>query len=199
MHVTHQAAIAPAVGVHRHASARTDSRDDSIQLLLSNALAALPTDRYSTRLYVARAWAMLQHDDAESNRGLRRLTRQQIERLQDYIDTHLDRLIRTSELAAAMHLNAGHFTQACKNTFGMTPLAYVSSRRIESACRRMLTTDASLTTIAVGHGFCDQSHFIRTFRRHIGITPQAWRRLRETAQRDARAAGAAGAATLSSR
>jgi AraC-like DNA-binding protein len=80
-------------------------------------------------------------------------------------------------LAAVLSLSVSHFSHAFKNTFGVTPLVYVARRRIESARQIMLTTDSSLTDIAHSHGFCDQSHFIRTFRRQIGVTPQAWRRL----------------------
>lgn len=182
MHVKHEAAVIPTVRCRGPASHPTDSSDDSIHLLLSKAMGSLAADRNATRLYVARAWAMLQHEDGLSKRCLRRLMSWEIERLQDYIDTHLDVSIRTPELATVVNLSVSHFTHACKNTFGMTPLEYVSSCRIESACQRMLTTDSSLTTIAIGLGFCDQSHFIRTFRRHVGITPQAWRRLSEKAQ-----------------
>jgi len=58
----------------------------------------------------------------------------------------------------------------------MAPGAYVARRRIESACRAMLSSDASLADIALSHGFCDQSHFTRTFRRWMGLSPRVWRR-----------------------
>ena len=62
-----------------------------------------------------------------------------------------------------------------KQSFGITPLAYVAHKRIEAARAMMCTTDEPLTHIAHAHGFCDQSHFSRTFRREIGMSPQSWR------------------------
>jgi AraC-like DNA-binding protein len=40
----------------------------------------------------------------------------------------------------------------------------------------MLNSDFSLTQIALEIGMCDQAHFCRTFRRIVGINPNAWRR-----------------------
>jgi AraC family transcriptional regulator len=40
----------------------------------------------------------------------------------------------------------------------------------------MLNSDFSLTQIALEIGMCDQAHFCRTFRRVVGINPNAWRR-----------------------
>ena len=55
------------------------------------------------------------------------------------------------------------------------PLAYVARKRIEAARAMMLATDQPLTQIAHAHGFCDQSHFTRTFRRETGMSPLLWR------------------------
>jgi AraC-like DNA-binding protein len=41
----------------------------------------------------------------------------------------------------------------------------------------MLTTDASLSDIASRCGFADQAHLCKHFRRSVGHTPAAWRRV----------------------
>ena len=41
----------------------------------------------------------------------------------------------------------------------------------------MLAGDRRLCDIALECGFGDQAHFTRTFRRIVGQSPQAWRRL----------------------
>lgn len=154
-----------------------DETYDSVMLLLRDAQTHLSIDRDSACLCLTRALAMLQKSDSQlkSRRGC--LPSWQVKRVVDYIDANLKSSIRTIQLAAALGLSVSYFSHAFKNTFGVTPLVYVAHRRIESARQIMLTTDSSLTDIAHSHGFCDQSHFIRTFRRQIGVTPQTWRRL----------------------
>lgn len=155
------------------------SHDSIILLLLKDAEASLSSDQHSARLYLTRALTMLRQREALPKTSFGCLSKREIKCVADYIDTHLDAPIRTSQLAAVVNLSVSHFTRVFKNTFNVTPLSYVARYRIESACRTMLTTDLSLTEITYRHGFCDQSHFSRTFRRQIGIPPQNWRRLRK--------------------
>jgi len=146
--------------------------------LLDDAGAALYSDREAACRSLTRALALLRRDadfDAGDNRG--GLAGWQVSRLTRYIDEHLDRAIQTRELAALLALSVSHFTRAFRQAFGSPPLLYVARRRIEAAREMMLATDASLTCVAHLHGFCDQSHFSRTFLRETGLTPQAWRRL----------------------
>lgn len=78
--------------------------------------------------------------------------------------------------AAVVRLSTAHFFCAFKKSFGETPLAYVTRRRICRALVIMLRSRELLSTIAVECGMCDQPHFTRVFRRTIGISPGMWRR-----------------------
>lgn len=149
----------------------------SVGLLLSHAQTCLSGDPDSTRLLLSRALSILQQGETLSTGKQGTLAKWQIQRLDSYIDTHLGSRIRTDHLAAVLNLSPRQFSHSFKKTLGVTPQHYVANRRIKSACQAMLKRDRSLTDIAYSHGFCDQSHFIRIFRRQIGITPHAWRRL----------------------
>jgi transcriptional regulator GlxA family with amidase domain len=48
--------------------------------------------------------------------------------------------------------------------------------RLELAQRLMLTTEDSLSQIALACGMADQSHLSRLFRRGVGETPVGWLR-----------------------
>jgi AraC-like DNA-binding protein len=95
-----------------------------------------------------------------------------------HIEAHLDRTIRNEDLAALVHLNPSHFGRAFRNSFGEPPHEYVIRRRVERAQGLMLSTDASLSDIALDCGLADQSHLTRLFRRIVGESPRAWRRAR---------------------
>jgi AraC family transcriptional regulator len=51
----------------------------------------------------------------------------------------------------------------------------VRRERISFACRELLRPEESLADIAIAAGFCDQSHFAKTFKKLTGITPTEYR------------------------
>ncbi|MDH1262059.1 AraC family transcriptional regulator [Pseudomonas sp. GD03944] len=101
----------------------------------------------------------------------------QISRVDKFITDNISSSIRTIELASLLRLSVSHFTHAFKQTTGTTPLIYIATIRIKAAQQFMLCSTHSLSDIALSHGFCDQAHFCRVFRRETGLSPQTWRRL----------------------
>lgn len=135
-------------------------------------------DAAATYLNQAIALLAVDSDNESSQRRARGgLARWQVTRINDFIKQHLDQCIRTTELASLLRLSVSHFSHAFKQTTGMTPLMYVSAKRVEAAGQYMLCSEHSLSDIALSLGFCDQSHFCRVFRRETGLSPQTWRRL----------------------
>lgn len=58
---------------------------------------------------------------------------------------------------------------------GCTIGEYIRRLRVERACRQLSSSNESLATIAAGAGFSDQSHFSRTFKRLVRMTPAQYR------------------------
>lgn len=152
---------------------------DRIAALLAEAETQLLVDTQNAYLQVEQAMTLLRQVNANKHCGIGHcangLTRWQTRRLDQYISDNLAAAIRTCDLAAQINLSSSHFSHVFKQTFGITPLAYVARKRIEAARAMMLATDQPLTQIAHAHGFCDQSHFTRTFRRETGLSPLLWR------------------------
>lgn len=105
----------------------------------------------------------------------------QIRKVTSHVEANLDRPIRNEELATLVRLNPSHFGRAFRNSLGEPPHEYVIRRRVERAQGLMLSTDASLSDIALDCGLADQSHLTRLFRRIVGESPRAWRRARISA------------------
>lgn len=158
-----------------HQAGRDPQMLARVAKLLGDAATALQEDTQSAYFYLDQAMELLR----QANNGARHagggLTRWQARRLDQYISQKLADPIRTCDLAAQLSLSSSHFSHVFKQTFGITPLAYVARKRIEAAREMMLATEAPLTHIAHAHGFCDQSHFTRTFRRETGLSPLMWR------------------------
>jgi AraC family transcriptional regulator len=100
----------------------------------------------------------------------------QIARVRAFIDENLHRTIHTKDLSALTQLSAAHFSRSFKQVFGEPPHAYVVRRRLEWACRLMITSSASLSEIAMSVGFSDQAHLCRLFSLALGQSPSSWRR-----------------------
>lgn len=102
----------------------------------------------------------------------------QVRKVTAHIETSLDGPIRSEDLAGLVRLNPCHFSRAFRNSFGSSPIEYVMRRRIERAQGLMLSTDASLSQIALDCGLADQAYLSRLFRRIVGESPASWRRAR---------------------
>jgi AraC family transcriptional regulator len=100
----------------------------------------------------------------------------QSRRVLDYIEEHLGTPIRVSDLSLLLNRTEAHFSRVFKQTFGVSPHAYVLRRRIEHASRLMIESTTPLSEIALKCGFNDQAHLSKRFRQQMGATPAAWRR-----------------------
>lgn len=68
-----------------------------------------------------------------------------------------------------------HQARIFLQAFGITPLQYVNSLRIDRACRLLAETVRPVAGIAAELGIDDPVYFCRLFRKHTGVTPLAWR------------------------
>lgn len=85
--------------------------------------------------------------------------------------------VRMGALAHEVGVHPVHLARVFHDKFGRTMGDYVRELRVDFACRRMRATAEPLGTIAAASGFADQSHFCRTFKRVLGMTPSEYRAL----------------------
>lgn len=98
-----------------------------------------------------------------------------IARLRDHIEDRLDIDAGLDDLAAVAGVSRFHLIRCFKREMGVTPHAYVTSRRVARA-KTLLGRGADLADTALACGFFDQSHFSRVFKNTIGVTPGQYRR-----------------------
>jgi AraC family transcriptional regulator len=94
-------------------------------------------------------------------------------RVTDYIHDHLSEKLSLSALSELVGLSPYYFARQFKQTTGQSPHQYILARRIEQA-KQQLLRGAPLAQITEQLGFADQSHLSRSFKRVIGISPQAF-------------------------
>jgi AraC family transcriptional regulator len=94
----------------------------------------------------------------------------------DYIEQHLTEDISLPELAEVAGLSPFHFSRAFKQSFGLPPHRYLTSRRMERAKLLLAKPAVSVTQIGLDLGFGETSSFTTAFRKHAGLTPTEYRR-----------------------
>jgi AraC family transcriptional regulator len=149
--------------------------------LLEAAGDEVERDKNHAQNLIVRASALLKAeidraDCEEPCRAVYGLPAWKARRVRSYIEENLDQPIRVEKLSAIANLSPTHFNRSFKSSFGETPHSYIVRRRLEQARHLMLTTEDSLTEIALACGFADQAHFTKAFRQNLSHSPAAWRR-----------------------
>ena len=84
--------------------------------------------------------------------------------------------ILLATLAELAGLSTYHFCRAFKQSFGLPPHRYHTSRRIEHAKTLLAKPALSVTNIGMRVGFSETSSFTAAFRKATGLTPSAYHR-----------------------
>lgn len=113
----------------------------------------------------------------EGSAGSKGLAPWQLRRVLEYLDASLPDHVALADLAVLSGLSQWHFSRAFKASTGMAPYRWQLETRIRRAQSLLLDTRASLEQVAEATGFADAVHFGRTFRKIIGTTPAAWRKV----------------------
>jgi AraC-like DNA-binding protein len=86
------------------------------------------------------------------------------------LDAHLSETVTLNAAGSALDASPTHLVRSFTGAYGISPHAYVISRRIDTARRRLLEGQPA-AMVAIETGFHDQAHLTRHFIRHVGTTP----------------------------
>ncbi len=98
-----------------------------------------------------------------------------LEHAREFIHGHFSESVFLEDVANSAGTHPVHLARVFRQFHHCTVGEYVRQLRIEFACREVSLTDRPLTEIAVAAGFYDQSHFSRTFKHTVGLTPSEYR------------------------
>jgi len=108
----------------------------------------------------------------EESRAPRRL-----QEARDFLHAHFTESIAIEAVAAAVGMHPAHLMRSFRQHFHATIGGYVRKLRIDYACHLLSTSNASPAQVAYAVGFADQSHFHRTFKDLMGMTPTEFQKL----------------------
>lgn len=145
---------------------------------------ALEAPGVENRMYVEALGIVLVHELIRLNRGAPRveaharggLAAWQQRIVAAYIDEHLSAQIPLATLAGLVRLSPYYFCRAFKQSFGIPPHRYHTSRRIERAKILLAERRHSVTEIGLTLGYSETSSFTAAFRKVTGTTPSSYHR-----------------------
>ncbi len=97
-------------------------------------------------------------------------------RILDFVAQHYTTPITLAQIAVATDLSVSRVSHIVKQNTGKSILQHIMQLRIQKAMQLLKRSSFSCSEIAYEVGFCDQSYFIKHFKRLTGTTPRRYRR-----------------------
>ncbi|MEM1012649.1 MAG: AraC family transcriptional regulator [Planctomycetota bacterium] len=91
-------------------------------------------------------------------------------------DASGSRVIGVADLQKATGLGRTRVHQLCRRHFGRSPGELILQARIHAARIRLSRSSQSVTQIAFELGFSSSQHLAAAFKKHVGMTPTAYRK-----------------------
>jgi AraC family transcriptional regulator len=98
-----------------------------------------------------------------------------LQQARDLLHARFTERLTLADVAHNVGVHPVHLAQAFHKSYQRTVGDYVRQLRIEYACHELAASETPIVQIALAAGFCDQSHFTRTFKRLIGVAPSQYR------------------------
>ncbi|MBI4977148.1 MAG: helix-turn-helix transcriptional regulator [Spirochaetes bacterium] len=100
-----------------------------------------------------------------------------------FIETHFPEPLRLKDIAAVAGFSPFRFSRAFHAAFGAAPVEMLIRVRLGAAREKLLTTTNRIGDIAFDVGFRDPGYFSKLFMRHVGQSPQDFRRSKKVPSR----------------
>ncbi len=102
-----------------------------------------------------------------------------IEKVTQYIKTHLSQTLSLEDLASLVYLNRSYLCSLFRQQMGESIQQYCTRLRMRQAEELLLDPSLRIEEIAVRCGYGNLSAFSTAFRRHLGVSPRAYRKARQ--------------------
>lgn len=99
-----------------------------------------------------------------------------LRRVRDHADRHYAEPLDLAALAAVAGLSKFHFQRLFTATYGVSPAAHLSRRRVERAQDLLRSTNLTVTEVCHAVGFSSLGSFSTRFRELVGETPREFQR-----------------------
>lgn len=92
-----------------------------------------------------------------------------------YLYFHIESPVSLHEISKDLNLSIGYISNCFKKNMGISVMNYAKKIKVDRAKTLLLNTNKSILDISIILGFCDQSHFSKTFKKITGLSPMEYR------------------------
>lgn len=93
----------------------------------------------------------------------------------EYMTEHVDKNLKTEDMAKLVHMQTTYFIKRFKKTYGLPPIGYFNRMKVYKAMTALAGTDMPIEQIAQSVGITDSAYFARMFKKYCNITPSKYR------------------------
>lgn len=102
--------------------------------------------------------------------------RLEISRAITFIHTNINEKITVSQIAHSVNMSTSHFARLFKLETGETPLAYLQAVRLERVKKLLVSSNKTITEIALENGFSSSAYLSTSFMKKYDMTPSTYQK-----------------------
>lgn len=99
-----------------------------------------------------------------------------IKRVREYLSSCFLEKVTLEKLEEVSGLDKCHIIRSFKASYNLSPHTYLTLLRVNYS-KRELRKQRQIAQVAQDAGFYDQSHFVKMFKKYVGVTPRKYQNL----------------------
>lgn len=99
-----------------------------------------------------------------------------IARVEQLVEENLEKDVCLAQVAEKLYFNSCYLSKMFKAARGVNLSDYITEQKMERARRLLEETDIRVQSIGERMGYSSPANFIRSFKKHFGVTPNEYRR-----------------------
>ena len=100
----------------------------------------------------------------------------ELQRAAGFMEEQVHTNLTLDQISAYAGMGKYHFSHMFKKWYGISPMQYYTSKRMEQACDLLQKSVLSVEEIAEQLGYLDSGYFRKAFKNYFGLTPAAYRK-----------------------
>ncbi|WP_195334918.1 AraC family transcriptional regulator [Paraclostridium bifermentans] len=125
--------------------------------------------------YLYQILSLLMSEHSNLSLQKKSISQSYISKSLEFIDNNFDKNISVSDISDFLNIDRSHFYKMFKLHMMTTPQQYLIEYKLKKACDLLRKSSYSVCEISNLVGFSSQSHFSKTFKRNLNLTPLEYR------------------------